>query len=122
MSAQTPEVRAYVFVKRYAKFHVLVGAIATSVAEAENQLRERHADSLAEVTFFGCASAIMQPAMIEWWEGSKRIEKLGRYTFLEGMFFCQCDDYEEIAGCRKEKTLKGWTAVIYRHNYYIKPL
>jgi hypothetical protein len=120
-------VKAYAFVMFYGKEqrHTEVVAIATTVQEAETKVKLRYTTDLhGDATFFNTGVAVMQPAMIEWWDepSRKRVEEKGYYAFLKGMFFCHCASRHGVSHCKQVQTRTGWTAVIYGGDYEIKPL
>lgn len=129
MTAQTPEVKnvlkAYVFVARHGQGSVdTVGSIASNVEDALANLRRRYTDfpHPEEITLFNTGLAVMQPAMIEWWQGTKRVEEKGFYAFLKGIFFCKCASHQLATNCAKRETRTGWEAIIYNHNHGVRPL
>ncbi|KKP31192.1 MAG: hypothetical protein A2312_04585 [Candidatus Staskawiczbacteria bacterium RIFOXYB2_FULL_32_9] len=130
MTAQTQEtqyegLKAYTFVVRYgdnAQYHTEDACIAGSRDEALAIVKAMRADLPGQVSFFDTAFAVMQPAIIEWWLGSKRFEEKGCYAFLQGFFFCKCGDHQKVTHCAKEENRNGWTAVIYGNNHQVKPL
>ncbi len=131
---QVTDVKAYVFCIRYGQdgeYYMNDHCIAGSQAEALEMVRKgRQADHLpGDKTFFGIASAVMRPAIIDWYEdipgsrSQRRRQEQGYYAFLDGVFYCKCGEYEFSEQCRKEVSSSGLIiAHIYRHSHWIKPL
>ena len=120
--------RAYVFVVRFDDGKPgESGCIARTHKEAEEIMEKLYSKFPYKVSLFGVAQTVMQPAMIEWWSRDAgwrdvRHEEKGFYAFLNGIFFCQCNNHKVAEHCKQEKTRTGWTAVIYGDNHDIKPL